>query len=157
MKRNTFYLLTGIVVLAEVGTFWFSVELERPILIQIAFILGVLLLYLARQRVDERREDERTAMITQKAALRTLEIFWVIFFALSLGSAVVAFSRPLGLRPPLPGPPGTTPPDMLELPFIGGFALIQMALLSLMIILYVGFRVYYARKYGDWDTDEEQD
>ena len=46
---------------------------------------------------------------------------------------------------------------MLELPFIGGFALIQMALLSLMIILYVGFRVYYARKYGDWDTDEEQD
>lgn len=157
MKRNTFYLLTGIVVLAEVGIFWFSVELERPILIQIAFILGVLLLYLARQRVDERREDERTAMITQKAALRTLEIFWVIFFALSLGSAVVAFSRPLGLRPPLPGPPGTTPPDMLELPFIGGFALIQMALLSLMIILYVGFRVYYARKYGDWDTDEEQD
>ena len=157
MKRNTFFLLTGIVVLAEVGTFWFSVELERPILIQIAFILGVLLLYLARQRVDERREDERTAMITQKAALRTLEIFWVIFFALSLGSAVVAFSRPLGLRPPLPGPPGTTPPDMLELPFIGGFALIQMALLSLMIILYVGFRVYYARKYGDWDTDEEQD
>ncbi len=157
MKRNTFFLLTGIVVLAEVGTFWVSVELERPILIQIAFILGVLLLYLARQRVDERREDERTAMITQKAALRTLEIFWVIFFALSLGSAVVAFSRPLGLRPPLPGPPGTTPPDMLELPFIGGFALIQMALLSLMIILYVGFRVYYARKYGDWDTDEEQD
>lgn len=157
MKRNTFYLLTGIVVLAEVGIFWFSVELERPILIQIAFILGVLLLYLARQRVDERREDERTAMITQKAALRTLEIFWVIFFALSLGSAVVAFSRPLGLRPPLPGPPGTAPPEMLELPFIGGFALIQMALLSLMIILYVGFRVYYARKYGDWDTDEEQD
>lgn len=157
MKRNTFYLLTGIVVLAEVGIFWLSVELERPILIQIAFILGVLLLYLARQRVDERREDERTAMITQKAALRTLEVFWVIFFALSLGSAVVAFSRPLGLRPPLPGPPGTTPPDMLELPFIGGFALIQMALLSLMIILYVGFRVYYARKYGDWDTDEEQD
>jgi hypothetical protein len=24
-----------------------------------------------------------------------------------------------------------------------------------MIFLYVGFRVYYARKYGEWETDEE--
>ncbi|WP_054847698.1 DUF2178 domain-containing protein [Methanoculleus chikugoensis] len=159
MKRNTFYLLAGIVALAEVGIFWLSVELERPILIQVAFVLGVLLLYAARRAVEERIEDERTAMITQKAALRTLEVFWVAFFAISLGSAVVAFSRPLGLRPPPhPGPPGTAPPpDVLELPFIGGFALFQMALLCLMIFLYVGFRMYYARKYGEWDTDEEQD
>ncbi|HPK81898.1 MAG TPA: DUF2178 domain-containing protein [Methanoculleus sp.] len=157
MKRNTFYLLVGIVALIEVGIFWLSVEAERPILIQVAFVLGVILLYAVRRTVEERMEDERTAMITQKAALRTLEIFWVAFFAISLGSAVVAFSRPLGLRPPHLGPPGTAPPDMLELPFIGGFALFQMALLCLMIFLYVGFRVYYARKYGDWDTDEEQD
>ncbi|KUK61458.1 MAG: hypothetical protein XD82_1101 [Methanoculleus marisnigri] len=92
MKRNTFYLLAGIVALAEVGIFWLSVELKRPILIQVAFVLGVLLIYLARRRVEERIEDERTAMITQKAALRTLEVFWVVFFVVSLGSAVVAFS-----------------------------------------------------------------
>jgi Predicted membrane protein len=109
MKRNTFYLLAGIVALAEVGIFWLSVELKRPILIQVAFVLGVLLIYLARRRVEERIEDERTAMITQKAALRTLEVFWVVFFVVSLGSAVVAFSRPLGLRPPHPGPPNTGP------------------------------------------------
>ncbi len=157
MKRNTFYLLAGIVALVEVGIFWLSVEIEEPILIQVAFILGALLIYMARRRVEDRIEDERTAMITQKAALRTLEIFWVIFFAISLGSAVVAFSRPLGLRPPHPGPPGTAAPDMLEFPVIGNFAILQMALLCLMIFLYVGFRMYYARKYGDWDTDEEQD
>lgn len=157
MKRNTFYLLAGIVALIEVGIFWLSVEVEEPILIQVAFILGALLIYMARRRVEDRIEDERTAMITQKAALRTLEIFWVIFFAISLGSAVVAFSRPLGLRPPHPGPPGTAAPDMLEFPVIGNFAILQMALLCLMIFLYVGFRMYYARKYGDWDTDEEQD
>ncbi len=157
MKRNTFYLLAGIVALAEVGIFWLSVELERPILIQVAFVLGVLLIYLARRRVEERIEDERTAMITQKAALRTLEVFWVVFFVVSLGSAVVAFSRPLGLRPPHPGPPNMAPVDVLELPFVGGFALFQMALLCLMIFLYVGFRMYYARKYGEWDRDEEQD
>ena len=157
MKRNTFYLLAGIVALIEVGIFWLSVKVEEPILIQVAFILGVFLIYMARRRVEDRIEDERTAMITQKAALRTLEIFWVIFFAISLGSAVVAFSRPLGLRPPHPGPPGTAAPDMLEFPVIGNFAILQMALLCLMIFLYVGFRMYYARKYGDWDTDEEQD
>ncbi|HNT07656.1 DUF2178 domain-containing protein, partial [Methanoculleus sp.] len=92
MKRNTFYLLVGIVALIEVGIFWLSVEAERPILIQVAFVLGVILLYAVRRTVEERMEDERTAMITQKAALRTLEIFWVAFFAISLGSAVVAFS-----------------------------------------------------------------
>lgn len=157
MKRNTFYLLAGAIALAEVAIFWLSVEIEKPILIQVAFILGVLLIYGARRMVDETIEDERTAMITQKAALRTLEVFWVVFFVFSLGSAVVAFSRPLGLRPPHPGPPDMAPPDMLELPFVGGFAVFQMALLCLMIFLYVGFRMYYARKYGGWDTDEEQD
>jgi len=113
MKRNTFYLLAGVVALIEVGIFWLSVEIERPILIQAAFVLGVLLIYIARRRVDETIEDERTAMITQKAALRTLEVFWVVFFAVSLGSAVIAFSRPLGLRPPHPGPPEMAPPDVL--------------------------------------------
>ncbi|SDK45747.1 DUF2178 domain-containing protein [Methanoculleus thermophilus] len=155
MKRNSFYLLVGIVALIEVGIFWLSVEIERPILIQAAFILGVLLIYLARRRVEETIEDERTAMITQKAALRTLEVFWVVFFAVSLGSAVIEFSKPLGLRPPHPGPPGMAPPNVLELPCVGSFAIFQMALLCLMIFLYVGFRGYYARKYGEWDTDEE--
>lgn len=157
MKRNLFYILTGVIALAEVAIFWLSVMLERPILIQVAFVLGVLLIYGARRMVEDRVEDERTAMITQKAALRTLEVFWVVFFVFSLGSAVVAFSRPLGLRPPHPGPPGMAPVDVLELPFVGGFAVFQMALLCLMIFLYVGFKMYYARKYGGWDTDEEQD
>lgn len=165
MKRNTFYLLAGIVALAEVGIFWLSVELERPILIQAAFVLGVLLIYLARRRVEERIEDERTAMITEKAALRTLEVFWVVFFAVSLGSAVAAFSRPLGLRPPHPPDPNVThtlmiqiaEPDVLPFDLFGRFAIGQLVLLCLMIFLYVGFRMYYARKYGEWDTDEEQD
>lgn len=165
MKRNTFYLLAGIVALAEVGIFWLSVQIERPILIQVAFVLGVLLLYLARRRVEDRIEDERTAMITQKAALRTLEVSWVAFFVVSLGSAVAAFSRPLGLRPPLPMDPNVThkviirvtEPDVLPFDLFGRFAVGQLILLCLMIFLYVGFRVYYARKYGEWDTDEEQD
>ncbi|MDV2482667.1 DUF2178 domain-containing protein [Methanoculleus sp. Wushi-C6] len=164
MKRNSFYLLAGIVALIEVGIFWLSVELEKPLLIQVAFVLGILLIYMARKRVEETIEDERTAMITQKAALRTLEVSWVAFFALSLGSAVVAFSRPLGLRPPHPLDPNAThlvmrltEPDVLPFNLFGRFAVGQLVLLCLVIFLYVGFRVYYARKYGEWDRDEEQD
>jgi uncharacterized membrane protein len=33
--------------------------------------------------------------------------------------------------------------------------MLQLALLCLMVILYVGFRMYYARKYGEWEKDEE--
>jgi uncharacterized membrane protein len=157
MKQNSFYILTGVIALIEVAAFWLSVTIENSLLIQVAFILGVLAIYGARRRVEDRVEDERAAMITQKAAVRTLEVFWVVFFVVNLGSAVTAFSRPLGLRPPHPGPPETAPVDVLEFPIFGNFALIQMVLLCLMIFLYVGFRIYYARKYGDWDTDEEQD
>jgi uncharacterized membrane protein len=32
---------------------------------------------------------------------------------------------------------------------------IMLFLLCLMIILYAGFRMYYARKFGDWERDEE--
>jgi uncharacterized membrane protein len=32
---------------------------------------------------------------------------------------------------------------------------VQLGFLCLMIFLYVAFRIYYARKYGEWDTDEE--
>jgi len=158
MKRNTFYILLGIVALLEVVAFWVAVQLARPIVIQVAFILGVLLLYAARRMVEERLEDERTNLITQKAALRTLEGFWVIFFAVSLGSAVLGFSRPLGLRGP-PPPDGQVVIRVIQgdpaLPHIGWFGIGQMALLGLMILLYVGFRIYYGRKYGGWDSDEE--
>jgi hypothetical protein len=30
-----------------------------------------------------------------------------------------------------------------------------MILLCCIAFLYIGFRVYYARKYGEWDSDEE--
>jgi hypothetical protein len=32
-----------------------------------------------------------------------------------------------------------------------------MLLLCLMIFLYVGFKIYYARQLGEWESDEEQD
>ncbi len=75
------------------------------------------------------------------------------FFTVNPGVAVI------GLGPPgFPRPPVRPPPADGSLPFhmLGRYAVIQMVLLGLMILLYVGFRIYYARKYGDWDSDEEQ-
>lgn len=57
-----------------------------------------------------------------------------------------------GLR--VPGTLNRSDPGLIRL---GYFGYIQLALLFLMFFLYVGFRIYYARKYGEWETDEEQD
>lgn len=177
MKKNTFYILAGIVGLTEVGLFWMSVQYRNPLLITVAFIVGILLLYAAQRRITDRKLDERAALINQKAGMATFMVFWVVFFALSLGSAVMGLGAPRFPahlpNPPYEGPgianeslrvpaevggpnhgPGTSNDGLIRL---GYFGYIQLALLFLMFFLYVGFRVYYARKHGEWDTDEEQD
>ncbi|MDI9634155.1 MAG: DUF2178 domain-containing protein [Methanolinea sp.] len=151
MKQNTFYLLAGVVGLAEVGLFLLSVHLRNPLVITAGFILGVGLLYVARMTVTDVREDERTRLINEKAGFRTLEVFWVIFFAVSLGTAVIGFSTPLGI--PRGNPLARHIPR--DPPLLGYFGVLQMILLCCIAFLYIAFRVYYARKYGEWESDEE--
>ncbi len=160
MKQNWFYLIAGIVGLAEVGIFWLSVQWMNPFLIMGAFIVGILFLYVLWTRISDRKNDERAVFISQHAKSRTLDVFWIIFFAVSLGSAVVGFGIQLRVPPPMPPLPHDefrviiqkVPPDR---PFLGYFGLFQLVLLFLLFFLYLGFRVYYARKFGDWDDDEE--
>lgn len=162
LKQNTFYLLIGIIALIEVGIFWLSIHLNNAIIIQAAVVLGIILIYLARRNVEKGFEDERTQFIAQKAALSTLEVFWVIFFVMSLGSVVMGLNRPLRIRPPsFPGSQGPPPADIeFNLPLVGpevfhNFGFVQLGLLCLMIFLYLGFRIYYGRQYGASDSDEE--
>jgi hypothetical protein len=84
------------------------------------------------------------------AGIVGLEIFWVLFFAISLGGAVFGLGAP-GFPPPRLRPEGE---GLIPL---GNLGIMQMGLLFLMIFLYVGFRMHYARQYGEWATDEEQD
>jgi uncharacterized membrane protein len=147
MKRNVFYIFAGIIALLEVGLLWLSIDVDNALLIQVGFMVGVVLVYLARRTVSEVIEDERTTLISQKSALRTLEIFWVVFFLLSIGSVVIGFNRPFFPHPRNPPP--------IETPNFGVFGFIQLLLLCLIIFLYVGFKIYYARKYGEFETDEE--
>jgi uncharacterized membrane protein len=176
MKQNTFYILAGIVGLTEVGAFWLSVQYMMPFLISAVFIAGVVLLYGAWRQITDRQLDERAALINQKAGMATFMVFWVIFFATSLGGAVLGLGAPPFPhleRPPDQGPgainesirpPGAglgLPNENIRAPDdglirLGHFGYLQLALLFLMFFLYVGFRIYYARKYGEWETDEEQ-
>jgi uncharacterized membrane protein len=177
MKQNTFYILAGIVGLIEVAAFWLSVQYRMPFLISAVFIAGVVLLYVAWRQITDRQVDERAALINQKAGMATFMVFWVIFFATSLGSAVLGLGAPAfphpprtlneapvgvneSVRPLLDGP--GLPSGSIQAPGdgfvrLGHFGYLQLALLFLMFFLYVGFRIYYARKYGEWETDEEQD
>jgi uncharacterized membrane protein len=148
MRKNSFYLLIGCIALALLAVFWYSVEIHNPLLIEVAFILGVVLLVLARKTVTDLIDDERSAKITEQAALRTFQVFWVGFCAVSIGAVMQILYVPTFPRERLP----VRPPEILGPRLMGYF---QLGLLCLMIFLYVGFRIYYARKYGDWETDEE--
>jgi uncharacterized membrane protein len=148
MKKNTFFIIAGIIAVIEVVAFWYSLYTSTPIVIEIAFILGAAALYIAWRNISEIVEDERTAMINQKAVLRTFEIFWVIFFAVGLGQIVIGFGR-------FPAIPQEFQPQIPHQASLEQYGIIQLALLCLSIFTYVGFRMYYAHKYGE--LDEEQD
>jgi uncharacterized membrane protein len=149
MKKNTFYVLFGCIALALLAIFWYSIELHIPLFIEIAFIVGIVMLYLAKRNVSDFVSDERDIKITEQATMRTMQVFWVIFCAFSIGAVmeilhIPEFPRQFSSARPIPV---LLPPRMI------GY--IQLGLLCLMIFLYVGFRVYYAKKYGDFETDEE--
>jgi uncharacterized membrane protein len=153
MKKNSFYLVVGCIALALLGIFWYSVEVHNALLIEIAFIIGIAAAYLARKKVTDLIEDERSAKITEKAAMRTFQVFWVVFCAFSIGAVMNLLYVPRFPRPRvIDHSPDILSLEIMPLKIVGYF---QLGLLCLMIFLYVGFRLYYARKYGDWETDEE--
>lgn len=148
MKKNAFYVVVGCIALALLAIFWYSVEVHRPLIIEAAFIASIVIIYLLRKKVTDILEDERTARITEQAAVRTFQVFWVVFCALSIGAVMQILYVPSFPREVYP----VRPPEILGPRMMGYF---QLGLLCLMIFLYVGFRIYYARKYGEWETDEE--
>jgi uncharacterized membrane protein len=148
MKKNSFFLVVGCIALALLAIFWYSVEVHLPLLVEAAFIVAIAIIYLVRKKVTDIIEDERTAKISEQAALRTFQVFWVAFCALSIGAVMQILYVPTFPREHFEA----HPPEMLPPRMLGYF---QLGLLCLMIFLYVGFRIYYARKYGEWETDEE--
>jgi uncharacterized membrane protein len=93
MKKNTFYLIFGCIALALLIVFWYSVELHMPLLIEIAFVIGIALVYLAKRKVTDVINDERDVKITEQATARTMQVFWVVFCAFSIGAVMEILLR----------------------------------------------------------------
>jgi uncharacterized membrane protein len=148
MKKNTFYLIVGCIAFVLLAIFWYSVELHSALPIEVAFIVGIALVYLAKRKVTDFISDERDIKITEQATLRTMQVFWIVFCAFSIGAVMEILHVP-----EFPRQPPSIRPAVLLPPRIIGY--IQLGLLCFMIFLYVGFRIYYAKKYGDFETDEE--
>lgn len=140
MKQHTYFLLLGLIALIEVGIFIWSVENLEPMVMTTAVIIGVLAAWILRQLVDEVIADERTHLITEKAALRTLQILGVILFSYALGGVVIS------LRGEMFGPFSYQ---------VARFSFFLMFIVFLMIIVYVLFLSWYERKYGAGGEDEE--
>jgi uncharacterized membrane protein len=151
MKKNTFYLVVGCIALALLAIFWYSIELHIRFLVEAAFIIAIAIIYVIRKKVTDIIEDERTAKITEQASLRTFQVFWVLFCALSIGAVMQILYVPTFPKDAVINATANKN-EMLGPRMMGYF---QLTLLCLMIFLYVGFRIYYARKYGEWETDEE--
>jgi uncharacterized membrane protein len=133
MKKNTFYLVVGCIALALLAVFWYSVEVHRPFIVEAAFIVSIAIIYLIRNKVTDFLEDERTARISEQAAVRTFQVFWVVFCALSIGAVMQVLYVPTFPREHIP----VRPAELLGPRMLGYF---QLGLLCLMIFLYVGFR-----------------
>ena len=71
MKKNAFYLLTGCIAVVLLALFWYSGEIHNPLIVELAFIIGIVIAYYARKKVTNLIEDERSAKITEQAMLRT--------------------------------------------------------------------------------------
>ncbi len=99
MKKNIFYLLVGCVALALLLIFWYSVELHMSLVIELAFIAGVVLIIFARTKITDRIDDERDIKITEQATVRTMQVFWIIFALFSIGAVMETSSRS-GVSPP---------------------------------------------------------
>jgi len=151
MKKNSFYLVVGCIALALLAVFWYSIEHHIRFITEAAFIVAIVIIWFIRTKVTDFIEDERTTRISEQAAVRTFQLFWVILCAFSIGAVMQILYVPEFPRMVVRNATGH-PPEILGPRLMGFF---QLFLLCLMIFLYVAFRIYYARKYGDWETDEE--
>lgn len=170
MKKNTFYLIFGLIAVSLLLLFWLSIELSNPWIIAISVLLFAILFLFLKKRVTDLDEDERTVLIEMKAAAATIKASAVLFLTVNLATTVYVFSGPLGFHlftynrlkdPMIPAggyesiPYFPVPPDTIPILELGLFAVLQLCLIVFALFIYAGFRLYYTHKFGVWGEDEE--
>ncbi len=170
MKKNTFYIICGLIAVSLLLLFWLSIELSSPVIIAVSVILAAVLFFVLKQRVTDILQDERTILIDMKTASATIKASVVLFLTVNLSMIVYVFSGPLGFHSftyPLPRDPMIpaggydfvsyfpVPPETIPISQLGLFAVLQLIMIVAALFIYVGFRFYYVRKFGVWGEDEE--
>jgi len=170
MKKNTFYIIFGLIAVSLLLLFWLSVKLTSPWIIAISVLLSAVIFFVLKKRVTDLDEDERSVLIEMKTASATIKASVVLFLTVNLATTVYVFSGPLGFHiftysrlkdPMIPAggyesiPYFPIPPDMIPIWELGLFAVLQLGLIVSALFIYVGFRFYYAQKFGVWGEDEE--
>ena len=126
MKKNSFYLLVGCIALVLLVIFWYSIENSVHYLTETAFVIGVIIIYFARKQVTDLVEDERSAKITEKAALADTPGFLGIvrcFCNRDCDCPVSNSKVPPGIQTPRPGEVIDTAGDIPSPKLIGYLSL----------------------------------
>ena len=128
MERKKFKLY-GLVLTIIVGFFiGLSVFRGEPITAIVAVVVGMILLYALKSRVNQVIDDERVYRISEKASRRTIQVVGTI--TALLGLTIIGLSRS----------------GYLELVEVG-YSLAFFATILLMV--YMIFYGYYAKKFGE--------
>jgi len=169
MRKNTFYIISGLFAVLLLLLFWLSIQFSNPVIIGVSFVIVAVLFFVMKMRVTDIVQDERSILIEMKSASATIKAAVVLFVTVNLATVVYVFSGPLGfhkltydrsVNPMVPGgfesvPYFPVPPETISISELGSFAVIQLGLIVMILFIYIGFRFYYARKFGTWDDDEE--
>ena len=145
MKRNTFYISASVIAIAVAFIFWWAVLYDKYPAMQIvaiSVIAGAAAIYLLRQKIDDAViVDEMISKINEKSAMRTIQIFWVGMLALTIAGFSLAMS--------------IDNPRVRDMTMRGSVS--QLIFLASILLIYAAFRIYYSRKYGGYEDDEESD
>jgi uncharacterized membrane protein len=125
--------------------FWWAVLYNKPEgmpIVTISVIVAAVLIYFLKQKIDDAViSDEMISKINEKSSLRSLQIFWVGFFALTISGLSMAM--------------GIDNPRVQEMMMRNSIS--QLIFLASILLIYAVFRIYYSRKYGGYEEDEESD
>ncbi len=145
MRRNTYYIAVSLIGIVVALIFWGAVIYARPPAMEavtLSVIAAAVGIYFLRQKIDDTViTDEMISRINEKSALRSLQIFWVGFLAFTISGFSMAMS--------------VDNPRFQEMIIRGSVS--QLIFLASILLIYAAFRMYYSRKYGGYEEDEESD
>lgn len=151
MKKNSYYIICGILAVLLVILFYLFIQIRLPLLIIPAVLIAVFLWFISKRSISDAEMNERQVLIDMKTASVTLKAGAALLLIGNLPIIIYAFSVP----PMIMRLPHFRPPDVVPLGILGQIAIFELVLLAAVVLLYAGIHIYYTHKYGGDIADEE--